>query len=521
MSTSNPLPRAVPAWKLWLVASILAACETWINVDASAGLNWSLTIWATVLAFIAFRTAARAPLSRNRLAALLLGCLIAGGMAVTADSMMLCLSAAGAAWALAIGARPDECNFNGRCPGAGDLLLAPLSGSCIAVQESATRIGEAARSMESSEAVPVLRGILLATPIAIGFALLICSADPLLQFWRKALLLAFEDGSFLSRSLWFVGFGLVAMGLIGTALRAYSAEVADKELPSDRLPVGSVERQIILASVAAVFALFLLVYLSHLFGNSASVPGSGVTYASAAHEGFGELTAAASLCAALLIQLTRRATSQPRGPAERLLGAVLVVESQLLLLSAYYKIDLYENVYGFTELRLLVQVYASVVFVGLAQLGLQILAVPDYGQLARQCAVTIAIAIVGLLYWNHAAWIARANFQRYESRNALDVNYLLTSLGPDAVPEVMRFLPRLPVSMQENVRACLRATYLPQGQQALRHRWYEWSYRRRQLAVAIRPLQSGAAPGSAPRQSAAADPRACWVNYSDDPTSGH
>jgi hypothetical protein len=111
------------------------------------------------------------------------------------------------------------------------------------------------------------------------------------------------------------------------------------------------------------------------------------------------------------------------------------------------------------------------------------------------------VALIALIYWNHAAWIARANFERYESRNTLDLHYVLESLGRDALPEVVRFLPRLPMSMQENVRSCLRAIYLPQRSQVPQYHWYEWNYRRAQFVDALRFEQAvtpsiTAAPGS-------------------------
>jgi hypothetical protein len=80
------------------------------------------------------------------------------------------------------------------------------------------------------------------------------------------------------------------------------------------------------------------------------------------------------------------------------------------------------------------------VCLALTALALEILGSPDFKRLARRCAVMVVLAITGLIYWNHAAWIVRANPNRYERTGRLDLPYVVTSLGPDAAPEVINYL---------------------------------------------------------------------------------
>jgi hypothetical protein len=329
------------------------------------------------------------------------------------------------------------------------------------------------------------------------------NADPLLAYWRGSFLQALVEASFLTRMLYFAGFGALSLGAFGCALRVNLPEITQREEePVQRSGLGPIERLIILGSVVSLFGLFFILQIAHFFGNAAGVPGSGITYAQAAHEGFGELTIAASLCAALLIALAARSAPGTRGRAERALSAVLILEAQILLLSAYRRIDLYENVYGFTELRLYVQCYAGVVFVALGQLGLEVIGRPDFRRLARHWAATVMLALTLVVYWNHAAWIARANFERYETKNTLDLHYLLESLGPDAVPEIIQFLPRLPPKLQSDVLACLQNVY-PDRSSALSQRpWYQWNYRRVQLTKALRKQRASSATDLSAAQTA-------------------
>ncbi|MGA3157004.1 MAG: DUF4173 domain-containing protein [Steroidobacteraceae bacterium] len=487
MTNQQSPPPNVAAWKLWLVALILAVCETWINFGATPGLNWFLSALATSQCYLLFRWAAGKPTAWRRILALIFGCLLAGGAAITASPHFAWLGLVGAVGALAIGLRADTNRAETQHLGARDLLLASATTGHTVLSEAGLRIGAARRSASSERGVPVLRGIALATPLTVGLALLLSNADPLLAYWRDSLAQALVEISFLTRTLCFAAFGALSLGVLGGALNAYPPDVAaGSEEAERRFSLGPTERLIVLGSVVALFGLFFILQISHFFGNAAAVPGSGITYAQAAHEGFGELTMAASLCVALLIALAASSAAGTRGRAERTLSAALVLEAQILLVSAYYRIGLYENVYGFTELRLYVQCYAGVVFVGLGQLGLEVIGRPDFRRLARHWAVTVMLAMTVLIYWNHAAWIARANFERYETRDSLDLRYLLVSLGPDAVPEIIRFLPRLPPNLQTDVRACLRVIYSAEASRASLRPWYEWSYRRAQLTTALR-----------------------------------
>ncbi len=496
MTTPPVLRPPVPASKLWLGALMLAVCETWINFGAASGLNWFLSVLATSLAFVSFRLAAGKPLHRNRLLALILGCFLSGGAAVTTNPQITWLVLAGTIGTLAIALRADADPADTQALGARDLLLSSVITGRDLLREARLRLVDARQSAQSEHGISVLRGIALATPITAGFALLLSNADPLMAYWRDTLHQALLAMSFVPRTLCFVGFGAVSLGALGSAVSTRTTLAGGKcAAPARRIELGSMERMIVLASVVTLFGIFFALQISHLFGNAGGLAGSGITYAQAAHEGFGELTIAASLCAALLIGLAAGPVGVARTRSERALGAVLILQAQLLLWSAYYRLGIYENVYGFTELRLYVQCYTGVVFVALGQLGLEIIGQPDFRRLARHWAVTAFIAIAALVYWNHAAWIARANFERYEARDTLDLSYLLGSLGPDAVPEIIRFSARLPTAMQTGIRACLRSRYPMATGLNRQFQWYEWNYRRGQLVTALRTLTAPISSG--------------------------
>jgi hypothetical protein len=100
--------------------------------------------------------------------------------------------------------------------------------------------------------------------------------------------------------------------------------------------------------------------------------------------------------------------------------------------------SLYQDAYGYTQLRLLVDVFES-------WLGLLVVAVLAAGAvlraawLPRFALVSGVVALLGLALLNPDAWIARHNLDRYADTGRVDWTYL-RGLSDDAVP-VLADLP--------------------------------------------------------------------------------
>jgi hypothetical protein len=480
------LIRPVPAWRLWSVASALAACETWLNFAARPGLNWLLSTLASSLLFISFSAHSGKPASRGALTSLLLACLLAGGICVTADGFMEALLLAGVLGSLAT-AVVISISTDARDVGLAQLLLSPALAGVAMLREARKRFCEGLGSTRAESNRPVMRGIALAAPVTVLFSLLLSNADPLLAAWRDSLVRALQDLSFLGRGGCFALFGIVSLGTLGLALEGVPSLPASSHRPEERiLTLGPIERRIVLWAVVMLFALFLALQVSHLFGNPAALRGNGVTYAQTVHQGFNELTLVASLCALLLILLSKSSASGALTPVERTLSGVLILQTLLLLVSAFHRMALYESVYGYTELRLFVQVYIGWVGIVLIGLGVELAARPDFNRLTRRCAVLALSILAALSYWNHAGWIAKANLQRFQRSGLLDVQYVAHSLGPDAVPVLVNELPQLPEPLQAQLRHCLSFFYTSNASDADSRAWYEWNYRRSRLNDVLR-----------------------------------
>ncbi|MEP6692889.1 MAG: DUF4173 domain-containing protein, partial [Gemmatimonadaceae bacterium] len=373
--------------------------------------------------------------------------------------------------------------------GAFTIGFSPVIAGVCAVAETAKRAAEGAKLLRAERSMPWLRGGAMATPVIFVFAMLLSGADPTLASWRDGVGRALAQLSFIPRTIFFGVLGVGVLGAYGIALRPASDTMfmSDVPLRLRRATLTDIERLIVLGSVGALFALFFALQLSYLFGNTGARAGSGVTFAEAVHRGFGELTICATLVALLMIVLDRFAERGRHETAVRFTSLAIVIETQLLLLSAYHRVDLYEAAYGYTTLRVYVQVYTAVVSLAMTLLGWEIWSSIDVARLSRRAAVAGGVALAALSYWNHAAWIARQNVDRYVETGKIDLAYLTSGLAPDAMPEAARSLARLTPEDAVWARGCLRAVYArhAKGLGAGHDAWFEWNARRRSIRPAL------------------------------------
>lgn len=471
----------------WLAGLGVASLGSWVLYAALPGLNW--TLW-TVLASIAFvcneRCAGkRLPVARGVL--LGLACLLAGGAAVTAQPFMhalvlLSLGMLAATLTLLTAGQPPA------LLGFSALISAPIRAALACLAAVATQLRTVLGLARAERSLPLLRGALLAVPVAMLFFLLLSAADPTMAGWRDTAWAALVALSFLPRLLFFLILAVASLGSYTLAAQAPAASVAHAQpRPRTAATMRGIERFMVLGAVATVFALFLTLQLSYLFGNPGARVGSGLRYADAVHRGFRELTVAAVLCLLLTLVLDRYARRGRHEASVKILTLVLIVEATALLVSAHLRISAYEQAYGYTLQRLYAHAHTIATGIALALLAWEVCVSIDARRLFRRVGLAAAMSVALFCYWNHAAWVARQNITRYQLTGFIDVSYLVGGLGDDALPEVVRSLPSLAAPLAQSARVQLEALRLARANAHALH-WYEWNLRRETAQEALASL---------------------------------
>jgi hypothetical protein len=456
---------------LWTTAAAVAGLGTGMLYDALPGINWALWTGAAVAGLLAHaRRRGHPPRS-----VLLVGgapVVIAGAAAVTSSPRLWALICLAIVFLLALqmllSAGLSPRSITAQCA-----ATAPLVALSLAAAQALRRGVAATHRIRSTRARSWVRGLAITLPVLTAFALLLAGADPVFATWRDAIGDLVADWAFVPRAVFVVALLVVVLGAYGHATLASDSSPATGGAAPDPW-LGSTERMVLLAGVAALFWLFLAVQVGYLFGNLPRVPASGMTFAEYARRGFGELTIVASASALLIVVSERYGSDDGRGRTLRLLTYAVIAAVLLLLGSAFRRVWLYEAAYGFTTARLYAQVYMCGVAAGLAMLSVEVTREFDSGRVFRRAAAAATILFIALLYWNHEAWIARRNMDRFATTGTLDVAYLTRGLSPDAIPAIAERLPSLPEPLRSDLRRAVRERNAAR-QDGRQRTWFEWN----------------------------------------------
>jgi hypothetical protein len=245
---------------------------------------------------------------------------------------------------------------------------------------------------------------------------------------------------------WAFLFAVVALTALAIAyLVAAPPWIAEPGEP--RRPLRVLEWALPVALLDALFAAFVLVQITVLFGGRDHVLGpGGPNFAQYARGGFWQLLAVTGLTLGVIGVVARAASRTGRADrvAIRLLVGVLAGLTLVIVASALTRLALYEEAYGYTRLRLLVattELWLGLLFVLILAAGVRLRA----RWLPRAVLGTAVAALLGLAALNPDRFIAAQNVDRFHRTGKVDVWYL-SNLSPDAAPE----LAKLP----DQERAC-------------------------------------------------------------------
>jgi hypothetical protein len=250
------------------------------------------------------------------------------------------------------------------------------------------------------------------------------------------------------------------------------------------IQLGEPERLMVLSAIAGLFTLFLTLQLSYLFGDAARVQGSDLSYAEWARRGFAELTVVATLCGGVIMTLALLAPAAKRRRRILVVELIVLGETQVLLHSAFRRVLLYEDAYGFTTTRLYAQAYMLVVAASLILLAAELLRRPSARRLLARAGALAVMGMAVVSVWNHEAWIVRQNVARHATTGKLDMRYLACDLSPRAVPEVLRAADRMPGTTRELTRTAVAERFF----WVMDDEWYEWNAGRSRARRAIAAL---------------------------------
>lgn len=319
---------------------------------------------------------------------------------------------------------------------------------------------------------PVLRTAAISLVALVVFGGLFASGDAVFGSWVSRVLpdVHLADSLVLRAFVWFMVGGVV---LAACYLALNPPRVEKVAMPPTRPVARAWEWLVPVGVVVAVFLAFLMAQASAMWGGHDFVRRTtGMSYADYVHQGFAQLTVATALTLAtiaLAVRKAPRATHLDRRLLRVVLGTLCVL-TLVVVASALFRMGVYQQAYGFTVLRVLVDAFevwlgVLVVLVMLAGVRLSGWWLPR-AALAFGAALLLAIGLA-----NPEAWVARQNIERYQATGKLDLDYLST-LGADATPVIEQGLPA------DLARCVVSRQYSPQ----VTDDWLAWNLGRARAA---------------------------------------
>lgn len=359
-------------------------------------------------------------------------------------------------------------------------------------------------------AAPFMRGAIIALPILVGFAVLLGSADAVFGRALDDALRLPDLDDVVGRLAYAIVAAVVLAGpiVIATGAKGLLDPIADPVADAERASVaspparrsGATEAIVVMVAVDLLFAMFALVQVVYLFGGADTLQVVGMSYSDYARQGYFQLVGVVALAGLLVIGACEIA-----GRRRAVLAAALAMLglTGVILASAAFRMKLYQDVYGWTELRFFVGtsiawLAACVVIAG------ALLASDRMRWVAHGFAVSAVVVTLGVSALGPQAFVIDQNIARAldptlvpsDGHSGLDTEYGLR-LGDDAVPSLVAVVDQLPYPQRLDVRFALRARR-DAMQQERPYSPFAWNLARERAWAALAQLPPALAQPAAP-----------------------
>ncbi len=308
-------------------------------------------------------------------------------------------------------------------------MMEPAFRSVHLVGKSVKAVAPTPRDI-SPKTRAILRGVAVAVPVVAVLGALLASSDALFRSIFEFSI----NMPLIGEHVWFliVG-GVISAGMAG---HACWGENRDRVTPPEL--IGPTELVIALGGIVGVYSVFVITQVVAITAGAGYVRrNTGLTYAEYARQGFFQLLAAAALTLAVLLLLDRYSDTAGRG--QRWVGPLqqtTVVLTLSVVAVAIRRLFLYESEFGLTMLRFSTIVFAGWIGIVFVLCGLKLAnrLGPDF---TNSVMVSAFLVLMTVNVANPESLVASRNIDRFGGTGQLDVEYLLESLGDDALPTIL------------------------------------------------------------------------------------
>ena len=296
---------------------------------------------------------------------------------------------------------------------------------------------------KSEKRKQILKSFIYAIPVVFIVFLLLMSADSIFanifenifgEF--KNIFMAENFVMFCLRICIIVIFFFIFSGFLVNLLKKDTMFNSENEEKMVEIHIEKMTLNMILTILNIFYFMFSIIQFTSLFSN---IHTNDFDYATYARQGFFQLMLI-SLINIVMIVLAKvnkgNISNYTKG-----MSMLTLLFTIVILLSAFFRMNLYEKAYGYTYLRLFVYYILATEFILILPIGLWIL--DKKIDIVKWTIGIVTIMYVILNFSNIESTIAKRNVDRYfenQEENEIDLEYLFHHTGTDAIGQMKRLL---------------------------------------------------------------------------------
>ncbi|KJF28751.1 hypothetical protein TZ02_00640 [Clostridium aceticum] len=287
----------------------------------------------------------------------------------------------------------------------------------------------------------IIRGLLISIPLLVVVLLLLTSADMMFKYYIDNIARLFSKLNTMSMLRHTFVISIITLYLFGFLWSFKYDEISYKSKGTSLIKASwePVTIITIIFVINIAYLLFTIIQFSYLYGGGLQALPEGLSYAEYARKGFFELVLVTLINFSILllsINLTKKDYKKVNTIAN-FSYSLLILFTLNMVVSANYKMYLYEKAFGFTRLRIFVQAFMFLIGILLIilLLGIWINKTPIF----QYAVIATLVVYIGLNFINVDGLIAKGNILRYEETGIIDINYI-KQLSYDAIPQMAKLL---------------------------------------------------------------------------------
>ncbi len=289
------------------------------------------------------------------------------------------------------------------------------------------------KSNTSSSYKYVRNGIFISIPLLLFLVLVLSQADNIFGYYINNIssnILAINPSTSFYKLVVSIVIAFYSFGFLWSFNYRFD-NTTSTSIKNGRLEPITVTT--VLAMVCILYIVFTIIQITYLYGGTNKVLPGGFTYSEYARRGFFELVfiTLVNLIGVTILKIYVDNSKAKLNIILNIIYTIIVVLTLNMVCSAFYRMYLYIDAFGYTRLRILVQLF--IIFLGII-IFLQFLFIWKDKSIFKYIIVVSLTLYIGINFFNIDSFIAKKNIE-LSANKKIDNNYL-TVLSLDSIKEM-------------------------------------------------------------------------------------